>query len=64
MQQNTFPFVEYATTFMDIQIYIEQQLFLYNEKIWVRKINFCFVNNVECINKYFNQRYFDCYDLL
>lgn len=58
------PFDEYATTFMDISnIYKSTIDFFTMKRFGLRKINFCFVNNVEYINKYFNQRYFDCYDL-
>lgn len=57
-------FDEYATTFMEISnIYKSTIDFFTMKRFGLRKINFCFVNNVECINKYFNKRYFDCYDL-
>lgn len=58
------PFDEYAATFMDISnIYRSTIDFFTMKRFGLRKTNFCFVNNVEYINKYFNQRYFDCYDL-
>lgn len=57
-------FDEYAATFMGISnIYRSTIDFFTMKRFGLRKINFCFVNNVKCINKYFNQRYFDCYDL-
>ncbi|WP_373263578.1 TIGR04255 family protein [Hungatella hathewayi] len=57
-------FEEYSKTFMDIaNIYKTTIDFLTLKRFGLRKINFCFVNSVSCINKYFTQRYFDCYDL-
>lgn len=58
------PFDEYAEIFMDISnIYRETIDFFTMKRLGVRKINFCFVNKVKSINKYFNKRYFDYYDL-
>ena len=58
------PFDEYAITFMGVSnIYKSTIDFFTVKRFGLRKINFCFVNSVSCINKYFNQRYFDCYDL-
>lgn len=58
------PFDEYAATFMDISnIYKTTIDFFTMKRFGLRKINFCFINNVKYVNKYFNQRYFDCYDL-
>lgn len=58
------PFEQYATVFMDISnIYKTTIDFFTMKRFGLRKINFCFVNNVDNINKYFNPRYFDCYDL-
>ena len=56
-------FEEYSKTFMDIaNIYRTTIDFLTMTRFGLRKINFCFVRNTSCINKYFRQRYFDCYD--
>ena len=58
------PFDKYKAIFMEISnIYRLTIDFLTMKRFGLRKTNFCYVTNVECINKYFNQRYFDCYDL-
>lgn len=57
-------FEDYSETFMGIaSIYRDTIDFLTIKRFGLRKINFCFVSETKCINRYFNQRYFDCYDL-
>lgn len=58
------PFEEYSSIFMDISNVYETTIdFFTIKRFGLRKINFCFVKDIKCINKYFNRRYFDCYDL-
>lgn len=58
------PFDEYAAVFMYVSnIYRSTIDFFTMKRFGLRKINFCFVKDVKYINKYFSQRYFDCYDL-
>lgn len=58
------PFEEYSDTFIKIaRIYKDAIDFFTPKRFGLRKINFCFVTNTDCIHKYFKQRYFDCYDL-
>ncbi len=58
------PFESYSTIFMDIaNIYKSTIDFFTVKRFGLRKINFCFLDNVNCVNKYFSKRYFDCCDL-
>ena len=57
-------FEEYSEIFMDIaDIYGSAIDFFTVKRFGLRKINFCFLTKINCINKYFTQRYFDYYDL-
>lgn len=57
-------FDDYADTFMGlVNIYRETIDFLTVKRFGLRKINFCFLKEIEFLNKYFNPQYFSSYSL-
>jgi len=57
-------FEEYSDTFLGIvNIYKSMIDFFTVKRLGLRKINFCFFKDINNINKYFEKRYFDCFDL-
>lgn len=57
------PFEEYSQIFMDIaNIYKTKIDFFTVKRFGLRKINFCFISDINKISKYFSKRYFDYYD--
>ena len=58
------PFEEYKEVFSGIaKIYQDNIDFFTATRFGLRKINFCFLNSLDQINKYFNGSYFQCHQL-
>lgn len=58
------PFEEYAKIFKGLIDICANTIEFYTvNRIGIRKINFCFLKNKDSINKYFSEKYFDCYNV-
>lgn len=57
-------FEEYSRLFIDIcRIYKEKIDFFTPKRFGLRKINFCFVKDIQAVNKYFESKYYNCFNL-